>query len=186
MTKQLDIPTLKQSIELCYTYSRDCEKFNQEERDGWLTQADTLQAHLVELETAEFKPELDSKVQAAVEKLKVINQQLQDIQKLVNSYNNIVKELQALTELLGDLVKLVTPTVASFAISASHPLTNSPVEDLDLGFKRYYLLSFDGAGNERFDGGLQTSQQILDVLAKEPITDIFLFSHGWLGDIPAA
>jgi len=186
MTKQLDILILKQSIELCYTYSHKPEKFNQEERDECLTQSDTLQGHLVKLKATELKPELDFKVQGDAEKLQVISQQLQSTQKLLNSHKNIIKELQALTALLGDLVKLATPTVPSLALSASHPLTNSPVEDLDLGFKKYYLISFDGAGNEHHEDGVQTSQQILDVLGNEPITDIFLFSHGWLGDIPAA
>lgn len=27
------------------------------------------------------------------------------------------------------------------------------------------------------------SERVLDVLKMEPITDVFLISHGWLGDI---
>ena len=52
---------------------------------------------------------------------------------------------------------------------------------------QYYLVAFDAAGNERDDDpdGLM-SQKILEVLSSEPITDVFLISHGWMGDIPAA
>ena len=56
----------------------------------------------------------------------------------------------------------------------------------------YYLVAFDAAGKERDDDpdGLM-SQKILEVLSSEPseplpITDVFIFSHGWLGDLPAA
>lgn len=50
----------------------------------------------------------------------------------------------------------------------------------------YYLISFDAAGNERDESGIRVSQKVLKVLSNEPITDVFLISHGWLGDIPAA
>ncbi len=52
---------------------------------------------------------------------------------------------------------------------------------------KYYLVAFDASGNERDDDpdGLM-SQKILDVLSSEPITDVFLISHGWQGDVPAA
>ena len=51
---------------------------------------------------------------------------------------------------------------------------------------KYYLVAFD-AGKERDDDpdGLM-SQKVLDVLSREPVTDVFLISHGWLGDVPAA
>ncbi|MBM3783569.1 MAG: hypothetical protein FJW30_04370 [Acidobacteria bacterium] len=52
---------------------------------------------------------------------------------------------------------------------------------------RYGLLSYGADGRERTDDpdGLMT-RQLLDVLAAEPITNVFLFSHGWMGDVPAA
>lgn len=50
----------------------------------------------------------------------------------------------------------------------------------------YYLIAFDENGNEKSEAGVQMSQKLLDVLSSEPITDVFLFSHGWLGDVPAA
>lgn len=52
---------------------------------------------------------------------------------------------------------------------------------------QYYLINYDSLGNERTEAdGSKTSQTVLDVLAEEPITDVFIFSHGWQGDIPAA
>src|SRR5947208_2482105 len=51
----------------------------------------------------------------------------------------------------------------------------------------YYLIAFDANGHERSDDrdGLM-SERVLDVLSNEPITDVFLFSHGWQGDVPSA
>ncbi len=62
-----------------------------------------------------------------------------------------------------------------------------PIETVPGTSLNYYLVAFDAAGNERDDDpdGLM-SQKILDVLSSEPITDVFLISHGWQGDIPAA
>ncbi len=52
---------------------------------------------------------------------------------------------------------------------------------------RYYLICFDAEGKERTDDpdGLMI-RRVLEVLKAEPITDVFLISHGWLGDIPDA
>jgi hypothetical protein len=62
-----------------------------------------------------------------------------------------------------------------------------PIELVPETSLQYYLISFDAAGNERkeSDGSL-LSQTLLDTLAKESFSDVFIFSHGWLGDIPAA
>lgn len=53
----------------------------------------------------------------------------------------------------------------------------------------YYLIAFDAEGNERQDDpdGL-ISQQLIEALknSAQPITDVFLFSHGWLGDVQDA
>lgn len=52
----------------------------------------------------------------------------------------------------------------------------------------YYLISFDKKGNEcrpNKEGGL-ISEEVLALLSKEPITDVFFMSHGWQGDVPAA
>ena len=50
----------------------------------------------------------------------------------------------------------------------------------------YHLISFDGEGRERPDADGPRSRAAIDAVAKEPITDVFLFSHGWQGDVPAA
>jgi hypothetical protein len=62
-----------------------------------------------------------------------------------------------------------------------------PIESVPETSLKYYLINFDAVGNERkeSDGSL-LSQTLLDSLAKESFSDVFIFSHGWLGDIPAA
>ncbi len=62
-----------------------------------------------------------------------------------------------------------------------------PIETVSGTSLNYYLVAFDAAGTERNDDpdGLM-SEKILDALSSEPITDVFLISHGWQGDIPAA
>jgi pimeloyl-ACP methyl ester carboxylesterase len=51
----------------------------------------------------------------------------------------------------------------------------------------YYLIAFDADGRERTDDpdGLM-SMRALDAMRSENATDVFLLSHGWKGDIPAA
>jgi hypothetical protein len=51
---------------------------------------------------------------------------------------------------------------------------------------KYYLVAFDADGKERDELGGKMSQKILDIFSDEPITDVFIFSHGWLGDVLAA
>lgn len=61
-------------------------------------------------------------------------------------------------------------------------LPNIPVKsEQDL---QYYLVAFDKDGNE-LEGG-KTSQKLIEILATEPISDVFIFSHGWMGDVPSA
>lgn len=61
-----------------------------------------------------------------------------------------------------------------------------PIESVPGTALQYYLINFDASGNECAESGGKMSQKLLEVLAKETFTDIFIFSHGWLGDIPAA
>jgi hypothetical protein len=50
----------------------------------------------------------------------------------------------------------------------------------------YYLIAFDAEGRERTnDPDGQMSRRALDALTPE-VTDVFLISHGWKGDVPAA
>jgi hypothetical protein len=52
---------------------------------------------------------------------------------------------------------------------------------------RYYLISFDANGRERTDdpGGIM-SQQSVEAVRSDNISDVFLLSHGWKGDVAAA
>jgi hypothetical protein len=53
--------------------------------------------------------------------------------------------------------------------------------------QNYYLINFDSDGKERAadDGGV-LSQALLEKLKNQPVTDVFIMSHGWLGDIDDA
>lgn len=61
-----------------------------------------------------------------------------------------------------------------------------PLETLGETSLNYYLIAFDAQGNERTEPNGLLSQQLAALLSHEPITDVFIFSHGWLGDIPSA
>lgn len=54
----------------------------------------------------------------------------------------------------------------------------------------YDLITYDENGNERTDdphaGGGLMSDIVLQSIADRPVTDVFLMSHGWMGDVPAA
>jgi hypothetical protein len=66
-------------------------------------------------------------------------------------------------------------------------MTIESVPNSDL---KYYLISYDKNGIERDDdpdaANGMLSREFETVLADEPVTDVFLISHGWKGDIPAA
>ena len=51
----------------------------------------------------------------------------------------------------------------------------------------YFLAAFDAKGHERTDDrdGLM-SAKIIEALRAQPVTDVFLLSHGWQGDVPGA
>lgn len=62
------------------------------------------------------------------------------------------------------------------------PIRKVPNSDLN-----YYLLIYDENGKERAEGdGSMLSQKIIEEVGAQPVTDVFLMSHGWMGDIPAA
>ena len=50
----------------------------------------------------------------------------------------------------------------------------------------YFLIPFDANGIERPWGTGLVSRRAITRLIDEPITDVFIFSHGWKGDVPAA
>src|SRR4051812_15645492 len=65
-----------------------------------------------------------------------------------------------------------------------------PIETSTDGSFRYLLVAFDANGDERTDdpdgpNGLM-SERVLAALAEQPVTDVFVFSHGWKGDLPSA
>src|SRR5262245_39455564 len=61
-----------------------------------------------------------------------------------------------------------------------HTITNTPIE--------YGLLAFDADGHERNDevAGGTFSRTLLDRIERDEPSHVFLFSHGWKGDVPAA
>ena len=61
-----------------------------------------------------------------------------------------------------------------------------PVETVgDDGF-RYWLLAYDANGVERPEAGASVSDEVVEAVAEESVTDVILLSHGWNGDFPAA
>jgi hypothetical protein len=62
-----------------------------------------------------------------------------------------------------------------------------PIEQIPDSDLRYYLVSFDGEGRERTDdpAGMM-SERVVSALEDQPITDVFVMSHGWRGDVPSA
>ena len=62
-----------------------------------------------------------------------------------------------------------------------------PIEQVSGTGLSCHLVTFDAGGRERVEpDGELASHRALTVLAGEPVTDVFLFSHGWQGDVPAA
>jgi hypothetical protein len=62
-----------------------------------------------------------------------------------------------------------------------------------MGFERipgtdveYGLISFDADGKERPEGGALMSQQLIEKVKRDAVTNVFFFCHGWKGDLPAA
>ena len=62
-----------------------------------------------------------------------------------------------------------------------------PIEQIPDSDLRYFLVAFDGEGRERTDdpAGLM-SERVVSALEEQPITDVFIMSHGWRADVPSA
>ena len=74
-------------------------------------------------------------------------------------------------------------TGTSFGVSAG-PDGKTRVSGTRLA---YYLLAYDADGRERTDHPAGViGDRIRTELIHEPITDVFVFSHGWSHDVPAA
>jgi DNA/RNA endonuclease G (NUC1)/V8-like Glu-specific endopeptidase len=76
----------------------------------------------------------------------------------------------------------------AFGTGASAPVGRpNPREQVVGTDLSYYLLAYDANGQERLDHPAgKISGHVLSALEDEPVTDVFLFSHGWRGDVPAA
>jgi pimeloyl-ACP methyl ester carboxylesterase len=62
-----------------------------------------------------------------------------------------------------------------------------PIEKISGTDLSYYLLAFDENGIERKEAdGAMLSRHVVEALAALKTTDVFLFAHGWKGDVPAA
>ncbi len=61
-----------------------------------------------------------------------------------------------------------------------------PFEEVPGTDVRYHLIAYDAAGIERPETEGLRSHAVVQGLTKNPATDVFLFSHGWQGDVPAA
>lgn len=62
-----------------------------------------------------------------------------------------------------------------------------PIENVPNTGLKYYLVAFDAAGSERVeDSGQRLSEAVVAAVRDQPVTDVFLMSHGWQGDVPAA
>lgn len=62
-----------------------------------------------------------------------------------------------------------------------------PIRTVPNTDQTYYLLIHDEQGRERAEPDhTMLSQTLLDTVKNEPVTDLFIMSHGWRGDIPAA
>ncbi|MCE9555680.1 MAG: hypothetical protein K8T91_20210 [Planctomycetes bacterium] len=73
---------------------------------------------------------------------------------------------------------------ASFAES---PLTDHGLRRIQYTTLSYHLIPYNSNGMERpWDDGELVSSAVLKKLKAEPITDVFIFSHGWRGDYPDA
>jgi hypothetical protein len=62
-----------------------------------------------------------------------------------------------------------------------------PIETVPNTGLKYYLVAFDGGGDERTEpSGGKLSEAVMAAVRDEPVTDVFVMSHGWQGDVPAA
>src|SRR5579871_667024 len=62
-----------------------------------------------------------------------------------------------------------------------------PIETVPGTNLKYYLIVFDANGVERIDDPAgQMSQLAMEAAQRRPVTDIFLFSHGWMSDMEYA
>jgi hypothetical protein len=61
-----------------------------------------------------------------------------------------------------------------------------PIEKVDNTDLSYYLVCYDKNGNEQDESGGLLSARVCGAIQNDAVTDVFIMSHGWKGDIPAA
>jgi hypothetical protein len=62
-----------------------------------------------------------------------------------------------------------------------------PIEEIPGADLRYHLIAFDGEGREREDDpDGRMSARAIAAVRDEPVTDVFIMSHGWRADVPSA
>lgn len=61
-----------------------------------------------------------------------------------------------------------------------------PIEKIANTDLSYYLVCYDKNGREQQDDGGLLSEQVCRAVQNDGVTDVFIISHGWKGDIPAA
>src|ERR1700722_6015391 len=59
-----------------------------------------------------------------------------------------------------------------------HTIPNSAI--------KYGLIAYEPNGHERSEAGRNFTQTLLREIAAQNVTNVFFFSHGWKGDVPAA
>jgi hypothetical protein len=60
-----------------------------------------------------------------------------------------------------------------------------PAKEVQGSSLKYYPVTFDANGNES-ESERKTSKEIIEILESKPITDVFIFSHGWMADLGVA
>ncbi len=86
-----------------------------------------------------------------------------------------------------DAIKLGALAASSFAKQINAQEASSCVEDVPGTALTYYLVAFDKFGRERsWSDGRLCSDRAVEELRQGAVTDVFIFSHGWMGDVTQA
>lgn len=103
------------------------------------------------------------------------------VRRELSSRSTGLSRRDVLRTLTGGAGLIASGTMTGLA--ASDDPGTVPVPETEL---TYYLVPFDENGVERRWNGQLVSRAVTQRLASQPITDVFIFSHGWYGDIPTA
>ena len=88
---------------------------------------------------------------------------------------------------MPDEVEESMPGAIAFGVSATTVSAQGPTDDVPGTGLGYYLLAFDDQGRSGpTTRGARSAGSSRMPWRTEPVTDVFLFSHGWQGDMPSA